>query len=221
MTDAVLRRCFSRMSNWVAMVIESVRAEYPAWELMQSVSIFNLGCRDPSNPCAEMRNQAESVQRLAQCCNVSARKLTDQLHDAIPFACKMFGQQQASSSSAVAWMATMKKMVDRRLREHHPVSALGPVLQRYVALQGCSTGDTERGLGVLNKCLGKHRTQLDTRTQLGELKMFKDIGQMSVDVLVSKAQNIWSEVFGDARDGAAGSRSTFTSRKLLAAKDCR
>ena len=100
------------------------------------------------------------------------------LQDALPHASHMYEkwrQSGAKSTSVHAWVASFQKMRDRRARVIHPVDALGPCIQRYVAWTGCSTSSVERGLGHLTRILGKERTELDVRSQVGELKLHTDI----------------------------------------------
>ena len=100
------------------------------------------------------------------------------LQDALPHASHMYEkwrQSGAKSTSVHAWVASFQKMQDRRARVRHPVDALGPCIQRYVAWTGCSTSSVERGLGHLTRILGKERTELDVRSQVGELKLHTDI----------------------------------------------
>eukprot|EP00959_Pyramimonas_sp_CCMP1952_P135096 2826697-Pyramimonas_sp.AAC.1 len=180
MTGQVIARCLQRMSNWVRLTIESLKAEFPAYEILQAFKIFNLrtGTRISS---IGSRSECDALQRLAKVFTVDAEQLRDQLNDARNYAVRIFGQQPKDSGSLESWIQALRKMQDRRMVGHHPTDALATVLSRYAAFHGCTTGGVERGLGCLSRVVTKHRTLLDLRSQLGELKLSLDMDNIQQD----------------------------------------
>ena len=49
MSDEMLRRCLGYINCWVRLAIQCLNAEYPAWKLCLSFSIFNSFTRKPSH----------------------------------------------------------------------------------------------------------------------------------------------------------------------------
>ncbi len=212
----VRSRCLAKMKNWVGLTLASIKAEFPSWEIMKSFSVFSLKDRD----IVDMRNQAESVTRLARAVCVDEKELIAQLKDALPFACATYRGQSGSKSSAYAWGETLAKMCDRRLRHCHPVSCLAPVLYRYIAMIGCPTSNTERGLGTLARVVGKDRSILDVRSQVGELKLVKDMWGMQRDELIEKAQVMYQQTFPETRAWSDKLRFSGGTRKKSLRQDC-
>ena len=200
LTQPVIRRCLARMGNWVTLLLASIRAEFPAFELLQAFRVFQL---KPANKNGgRNRSHDESLHRLAIAFKVDVKQLGDQLHDCMPYASHVYRhacESGSDSSSVHCWSAALRRLHDRRLRDKHPVTALAPVLHRYIAWTGCNTSGVERGFSVLNSLLGDLRKELDVRSQIGELKLKTDMGDMTEAELVEKAQQIWREVFGSSR----------------------
>ncbi len=196
--EDMVQRCFARMANWVRLVISSLHAEFPGYELLQSFRIFRLDEAAPgTRPHGVVtESHAESVKRLAHVFKVDSLALATQLQDAMLFAKRCF---QLSGNSMKAWKDTVAKMMDRRLQARHPMGALLPVLQRYIAFCGCTTSGVEQTFSVLRKLLGEQRLTMDWRTEVTELTIGMDSDACSRDELIASAQKIWCETYGNAR----------------------
>jgi len=214
----VISRCMARMSNWVSLTLQSLRAEFPAFELAQAFKVFRL--KTSTDKVADMvslsRSHEDSVKRLAQAFGVDPKRLSEQMQDARLYAARVCRQQPSGDAATHAWAAALGKMSDRRLRSHHPIDALAPVLQRYVAFTGCSTGSVESGVDILNRIAGPPRALLDARSQLGELKLHQDLPGVDRAALIREAQGIWRQVYGSAR--AASQTVRFSSAKKVSGK---
>ena len=74
--QSVQRKCMARMGNWVMLVMASIRAEFPAFELLQSFRVFNLNV---SGGGGDRRHGVEAVHRMASVFKVDPTKLRLQL----------------------------------------------------------------------------------------------------------------------------------------------
>ena len=66
-------------------------------------------------------------------------------------------------------------MQHRNLRDWYPVHALLPVLQLYIAFCGCTTSGIEQCFAVLRAQLGEHRSTMNEKSELAELKIKADM----------------------------------------------
>ena len=67
MEPDVISRCMARMSNWVSLTLQSLRAEFPAFELAQAFKVFRL--KTSTGKVADMvslpRSREDSAKRFA------------------------------------------------------------------------------------------------------------------------------------------------------------
>ena len=113
----VMSRCMARMSNWVSLTLQSLRAEFPAFELAQAFEVFRL--KTSTDKVADMvslsRSHEGSVKRLAQAFGVDPKRLSEQMQDTRLYAAHVCRQQPSGDAAAPAWAAALEKMYDRRL----------------------------------------------------------------------------------------------------------
>lgn len=214
-TEEIVTRCIQRMCNWVHLAIRSIRAEFPSYELIQMFSIFNLQEVPVKAKHAPMpRNLTEAAERFALVFHIDAEAFKQQYEAALTYAWRMFTSQTESTGSVHAWVASIKKMQHRKLRDLYPVHALLPVLQRYIAFCGCTTSGIEQCFAVLRAQLGEHRSTMNDRSELAELKIKVDMCPSSTERVIKKAQEIWKQVYGSSRSSSTVPRfSSSQARK--------
>lgn len=61
-------RCLKRMSNWVAAVAQTLRAEFPSFEVLQAWGVFNVVRKDPTeNSDQWCHKRLEQLRCLVEC----------------------------------------------------------------------------------------------------------------------------------------------------------
>ena len=105
--------------------MQSLRAEFPAFEFAQAFKVFRL--KTSTDKVADMvslsRSHEDRVKRLAQAFGVDPKRLSEQMQDARLYAARVCRQQPSGDAATHAWAAVLRKMSDRRLRSHHPIDA--------------------------------------------------------------------------------------------------
>ena len=64
---------------------------------------------------------------------------------------------------------------DRRLKEHHPVDVILPLLQKYAICCGCTSSGVEHAFSVMNQRGMFSARSMDMRLELIELKLRQDL----------------------------------------------
>ena len=95
-TQQLLGKCLSRMANWLRLTISAVSAEFPDWQLTQSMSVFNL--EHPQAPADDQRN----FERLAAAFKLDATILCCEYEEARPIAARIY-RQAGTKCSVDAW----------------------------------------------------------------------------------------------------------------------
>lgn len=193
--ETTAQRCFARMANFVSLVIASLQAEFPSYEVIQSFSLFGLD--GECVPGQAALAQKEATQRLSMVFNVDAARLGQQIIDAKPHA--KYLVKQRGCSAMEAWGEVLRKLSDRRLRKTHPSSELVVVAHRYLAFSGCSTSGVEQNFSILRRIFPPQRGGLVPRLEAGELSLHIGIEENDFPIIIAAARKIWGEVYGEAR----------------------
>ena len=191
-------KCYCRMANFVHLVIASLKAENPSYELIQAFNIFRLDHKRPElPPCFP-----DSVQRVAMVFGADAPALRDQILDARHSAMNVHKQSSTDSHHSEAWATTLRKLEHRKNRQSHPHEELANVMHNYQVFCGCTTSGVEQGFATTNQLFPKDRALMSERIELGELKLFREPGDAaSKKKHCEEAQRIWEHVYGEARKG--------------------
>ena len=192
----IIDRCYGRMANFVSLVAASIRAEYPAHELIQSFKVFRLNV---SLRGGLPRDYQDALHRMAKVFQVNPQELIEQYEIAHYHAACLHKSASSGTHSYDAWAETMLKLHDRRARKVHASDALAHVMHRYLAFCGCTTSGVEHAFSTVKRVLTDHRTGMSARAELGELKSHRDFDWKNRDELVKQAREVWRTVYGEAR----------------------
>ena len=168
-TPELLHRCIGRMCNWVTLVYTRVAAEFPNHDLLNSMSIFNLGdspagAEQVANHAEDLkRARQESLLRLSQAFDVavdrpSQQELMRQYMSLRRNAIHLLRVGKAASN-AEAWRLARGKLKDRRL-SNHDTNLIDVLLCRYYCLNGFTTSGVEQSFSSFVRTLGDYRVHM-------------------------------------------------------------
>ena len=113
---AVQTRCLKRMMNWVAAVVQTLRAEFPSFEAIQAWGVFNVAQRD--------RGMGARAENSA---NAQRHRQMERLIEAF--------KAEATSDELVGEMESVRHLVARAAAENSMwLWMLGCELRRWPAL---------------------------------------------------------------------------------------
>lgn len=197
---ATIGRCLSRMAAWVRLAGSSVRAEFPAWELVMAFGAFDLRTL-PSDTFLR-----ESLRRMSKVYGPNEDHLRQEFLDHQAFARRAWEQSAASNSGAApafysAWSSSVRRTRSKKAtRRAHPSDNLLALLLRYGAFCGASTSSVERVFAKVDKVIGADRATMSDIHIANELKLQLDVTSAGEEAdLVKAARGIWVECFGLSR----------------------
>lgn len=199
------------MRAWVALLTQTIDAEFPGFSLMSAMSIFDLSSRSREAELGQdgMAQVHESAQRLcAVFTDVAQQCFIDEFLDLRPIA--MHHSKLASVSSFESWREAIRK-VRRFSSKVHPTGNLIKLVMRLGAWDGCTTTGVERVFAKLRKC---ERCLSDENRRL-ELKMFWDFDRIGSEVNAT-ASTIWQSLYGEHRNGSCSRLDKGVKKKNVA-----
>jgi hypothetical protein len=125
-TDDMRRRCLNRMQLYVNLAIETLRSEFPDFDIIMCFSIFKL---DQQHFGRSSAKREERLQRLAQVFGVGLQELIDQFFDLRPMALHEYAK---GCTSAQAWIVTIQRIETKQaaVRRQHPTSEIRSLVMR-------------------------------------------------------------------------------------------
>ena len=199
-TDELFSACLDRMKRWVQMAAEVAQAEYPSFDLLSSFSVLDISTRaqrKTSDPDSEQdRFHDEAVERLAKVFRVDASALHAQLTDVGRIAEHVFKTHKISVWEA--WRQAVHR-TQHRLKQTHPVDALIPVLQRYLAWNGMTSSGVEQTFTKQQRNLLPSRDHMLDEHEADELFLL-DITDDNKDHLIKAAHHKWKLYYGIPRE---------------------
>ena len=170
----LIDRCIARMCNWITLVYARVAAEFPNHDLVNSMSVFNLGdsleADEQTGNYAETMKKArqESLLRLSQAFGVAVdgpnqQELMRQYMNLRRNALHLLRTGKAASNPE-AWRLARGKLKDKRL-SHHGTHLIDVVLCRYQCLNGFTTSGVEQSFSSFVRTLGDYRMHMQPELQ--------------------------------------------------------
>ena len=135
-----------RMREWVRVVVQVSKAEFPEFEVVAAFGVFSLLAKERPFSLAMMEGSSETAQqtkasilRHAQVYKVPADDLEKQINDLRPAARNRF--VSSGCGTFEAWAHAVKKVKKHhQTRQRHPVDALQIVLFAFATDGGSSSG---------------------------------------------------------------------------------
>ena len=166
----IVTRCLGRLSKWVQLAREVLRAEFPQFEIVQAFGALRLQSRSErrrdlaAQPHTESERlkQVDQLTKIAQLLGLDANMLAAQFFDNLPTAQFVFDDK--GCESVTAWCeavnATDRSNRKKRSADLTGTGALRAVLIRALAW-GPSTSGVERCFGVIRRTHTKYRNRME------------------------------------------------------------
>ncbi|CAK0813414.1 unnamed protein product, partial [Prorocentrum cordatum] len=202
---AAQARCLARMGNWVVVATETLRAEFPWFEVVQAWSVFNVVERDRDAGHHSLRarraQRLEQLQRLVTAFGLQAdpEHLDDQLQGLRHVALRVAAEEHLESRDA--WVRAVT--IARRTRMAGSMGCgkdLLSLLVRFWA-SGASTSGVEQSFAQIVGCSGPKLCMgmgaLEDRMDILDLELIDE------DSVINLAMQLWREHYGCSRTSGA------------------
>ena len=132
--DRTIKEAFATMSDWIVVMLEVLKAEFPSWNLLQAFAVLNL--RDVTR----LRASDEStLLRFAQVFRLSVDDLRRDILRVLPLALKL-RHLSPELSNFEHWKLALRSLE----ANGESLPALKKLLVRYGSYTGCTTSGVER-----------------------------------------------------------------------------
>ena len=188
----VIDRCLSRMTAWVRLVLESISAEFPSWEILNAFGAFNLKLADQSSFVRE------SLQRISHIFKLDYQRLLLEFADFKPFALKQLSAGADNLSSWTSSILAAQNSHGTKVRHHS--DQLSVAVCRYALCMGSTTSGVERNFSAILPVIGKDRQAIDSSKLANDIRLkLVQIDGISHDDICLSAMLIWRSTYGCAR----------------------
>ena len=200
-----------RMREWVRVVVQVSKAEFPEFEVVAAFGVFSLLAKERPFSLAMMEGSSEteqrlkaSILRLAQVYKVSADDLEKQINDLRPAARNHF--VSSGCGTFEAWAHAVKKVKKHhQTRQRHPVDALQIVLFAFATDGGSSSG-VEQGFSKTMAAISSQQLKASEELEEDLTKLVVDYAHIGDKAILRLAQEVWRDEFGSARKSPAEPR---------------
>ena len=200
-----------RMREWVRVVVQVSKAEFPEFEVVAAFGVFSLLAKERPFSLAMMEGSSEteqrlkaSILRLAQVYKVSADDLEKQINDLRPAARNHF--VSSGCGTFEAWAHAVKKVKKHhQTRQRHPVDALQIVLFAFATDGGSSSG-VEQGFSKTMAAISSQQLSASEELEEDLTKLVVDYAHIGDKAILRLAQEVWRDEFGSARKSPAEPR---------------
>ena len=212
----ITERCIKRMSCWVRMCLEVIKAEYPSFSLFSSFSIFHLPDQAKILEVTPDEALKDRLQRLATFFTVDPDELESEYLNIYHLSVTS-KSSRPNLTNFEAWGAAVSRIqtARRETRQHHSTAHLLPVLHAWLGWS-CTTSGVEQDFAFLTALLKKSNNRMTDDT-------VENIMVIAVDKLepgkqaraIALAQKLWTKHFGLCRNGqASGTKRLGFGKKL-------
>ena len=214
------------MQLYVNLAIETLRSEFPDFDIIMCFSIFKL---DQQHFGRSSAKREERLQRLAQVFGVGLQELTDQFFDLRPMALHEYAK---GCTSAQAWIVTIQRIETKQaaVRKHHPTSEIRSLVMRclgrpvfvsgdlrrlvfyvcvcfhrclthqgFAAWNGLTSSGVEQNFAKLQRHVTPERDHMLLETELDEAILQLEQTLFTDLQLTQKAQQVWLKYFNPPR----------------------
>lgn len=194
-TERVIASCLARMQCFTKLACEVVESEFPHYDIFSAFRVFDLGETEKREPVTHEDGNPQSercIKRLAQVFKVKASELTAQLAAHKSIALRIKHSQGVGNREA--WQkAVGKTQAHHMTSTNYPVTALVPVLMRYLAYT-VSTSGVEQSFSTGLRVLEPSRMNMTEDAEEAIMRFATmAAGQWEPDALVLRARELWME----------------------------
>ena len=204
----IIDRCLSRMVAWVRLVLESISAEFPSWEILTAFGAFDLKL------VGQQSFVRESLQQISTVFELDYNQLFLEFADFKPLAVKRFSSGTDNLSS---WRSSILSVRNYRVANvDHQTKQLSHVICRYALCMGSTTSGVEQSFSAILPVIGKDRQGIDLSKLANDIRLkLVQIDGISHDDICLSAMLIWSATYGCARkSGKNHNQSCVTDRHV-------
>ena len=214
-SPAMIARCFASMKKLVGLSTEVIASEFPAYELLTALKIFDVSevARTNREESVDyIQSLHTSSERLCQLFEASADSFIDEYwdHKAIAF---HHHSTNPNCSSFEYWKYAVQKTSSRKsTAARHPSSNLHWILIHFGALDGCTTSGVEQHFSKMVRIVSAERSLLTEENKNLELKFMFDFAPATSTDCIEMAQQLWIEWYGEPRKGSTSRLDLGTKR---------
>ena len=212
-TVAVVGKCLSRMANWLRLTISAVSAEFPQWQLLRSLDVFNL-VRHTVKKASLQPVEQSHLKRLATAFKLDEHVFREEF-DACLHVAKNAFLRDGSGNNVTAWVSAVKMLYRGRIG-CFKTSPLARVLQIAVCWTGLSTSKIEQSFGkIKSACSGETRHMADETESL-EARVVCDLKGAPADFkakVFEEATLIWSTLWPRQRASGTARLGNFSRKR--------
>ena len=228
----VFNRCFARMAAWLALVSQTIKTEFPEFELIHNLSAFSLS--GPQKSAAETQR---CLLRLSQMFDANSKQLYEQFQDLKPtaqrhrpvlslfngayclscFACRfpmLCPGKQLSKSEELgdlqAWTLAESSVSGR-------CPDMSKTLARVLLASAAGTAQSERDFADIKYHTARDRAFLGPYFKAFERRLRQWDKNSLRGAVAMLAQKIWQEGFGSERSSGSARKPKFVSGLRLEA----
>ncbi len=180
---ASISRCYDRMSSWVVLTIQTMKAECPNFETLQLFSVFNFNYRE------DERTIMSKLKRLAQKFNFSEAKLVAGYKRVLPLA------EHARTHELDTFQTWRSASLDRTSDSDDIIDCIALL----GAFCGCTTSGVEHVHSIQEWLWPKRRNHQSCHRENDEIKLVHDLEYLDVAEIIEFAQILWTVFFGKTR----------------------
>ena len=195
---ATIESCSARMRCWNVLARATLAAEFPDFEFLTSLSVFNI----KSGNC---RGEAEGhLNRIACSLDLDAAKLIAQFNDIWPRIQHVAATEQLTNRDAC--QTVLGRIKDRQVvAQNHPTDTLGEALEAFVAY-GASTSGVEQSFSKGSWLFGNRQLKAHEDVEESIIKLGLDLPNNDLPYVVAIARRVWAHCFGMPRQQKRCSR---------------
>ena len=200
LSDEIRQRCLARMVNWWRLARQVLEADFPHYDLLNSFSVFDLDiATDRATAMVTTRlteQEEEALATWAERLGLDLAALKDEFLNLRGLAVSF---RLNCSDTLESWQqAVFETQISARRRANYPIATLLPVLRRFAAYTG-STSGVEQDFSKFKRALGETRNfSPQTEERIAVLASRKSTPDAD-SVLAKRARLIWAECCGTPR----------------------
>ena len=185
--DDIKERCLKRMGCWVVLAKAVARAEFPSFEIVNALSVFNL-----SNP--KSLDHKTKIERIAKAIGKPVSSLEMQFDDVYPRAKSLAGISNKDSPDANkdGWRIAVERLNSTKtLKACHPTDVLKDALVLY-KLFGPSSSGVEQSFSKASWAMGSRRRHACETFEEMNIKCVLDLKHYDKNHVIYLAQKVWA-----------------------------
>ena len=207
-----------RLKAWAVLACEVVKAEFPDFDAMLSMRVFDLS-RDSNTDVANCRND---MTRLAQTFQCDIAGLIAEWQEFRPRALHHATRSDEDAGNAAAWVAALKETIDVKhklaLSARHPSANIMAVLAPYMSIS-MSDSFLERSFSRAEQAIGSQSRKMDELTEAYRMTMLA-LRAEDIAMVYPRITKLWKDTCPPVRNGNFSRIDTGRKKQHVSPKKC-